>query len=89
MNSGPVREWRSIDSAPQDGTPIQARIPGHGSDNIIAWMNGLVASDDSEAGGWHVVEGQEPPDDWTDGICWEVNAEGRPSTAPTHWMPLP
>ena len=78
-----------IETAPRDGTPIQAEIPGHGRDNIIAWMTGLVDSDDRPCGNWSFVEEQEAPDDWTDGICWEVNADEKPSTQPTRWKPKP
>ena len=81
-------EWRTMDSAPRDGTAIQARIPGHGSDNIIAWLDGLVDSNERDCGGWSVVENQEPPADWTDGICWTVNEDGKPSTQPIAWKPI-
>lgn len=30
--------WQPMETAPKDGAPIQAKIPGHGSDNIIQWM---------------------------------------------------
>lgn len=30
--------WFPMETAPRDGTPIQAKIPGNGSDNIIRWM---------------------------------------------------
>jgi hypothetical protein len=80
--------WQPIETAPRDGTPFQAKIPGNGSDNIIAWTAGLIDSDENDCGGWAFVEDQEPPDDWTDGICWAVNEDGKPSTKPTHWKPL-
>mgnify|MGYP006921342566 CR=1 FL=1 len=82
-------EWQDISTAPKDGTAIQAKIPGNGSDNIIAWYGGLLNSDNEPCGGWSFVEDQEPPDCWTDGICWEVNESGVASVKPTHWMPLP
>lgn len=82
-------EWRPIESAPKNGTAIQAKIPGHGSDNIIAWLNGLVGEHGEDCGGWSFVEEQEPPDNWTDGICWARNEDGEESTKPTHWKPLP
>jgi len=82
-------EWRPIETAPKDGTAIQARIPGHGSDNIIAWTNSLLDEDEDECGGWYFVEDQEPPDCWTDGVCWASNAEGNHSIEPTHWKALP
>jgi hypothetical protein len=84
-----MSKWQSIETAPKDGTPIQARIPGNGSDNIIAWCSDLLDSEGQFCGGWSFAEDQEPPDDWTDGICWAVNEDGNPSTQPTHWAPLP
>ncbi len=83
-----MSEWRTIDSAPKDGKWLQANIPGHGSDNIIAWLGGLIDSDGNECGGWSFMTGQEPPDCWTDGVCWTVNEDGAPSVVPTHWKPL-
>jgi len=83
-------KWLPIETAPKDGTPFQARIPGHGDDNVIFWLEGLVDSDDASCGGWAFShEEQEPPSCWTDGICWDVNEDELPSVKPTHWMPLP
>jgi hypothetical protein len=84
-----MSEWQSIETAPKDGTPFQAKIPRHGSDNIIAWQGGLLDTDNRSCGGWTFVEDQEPPDSWTDGICWAVNEDGEPSVQPTHWKHLP
>jgi hypothetical protein len=82
-------DWNSdMDAAPKDGTPIQAEIPGHGNDNIIAWFDGLLDDDEQPCGGWAFVEDQEPPDDWTDGVCWATNEDGKPSTKPVRWCPL-
>lgn len=88
MYGGPRTVWRPIATAPKDGTPIQARIPGHGEDNIIAWWGGLVGEGGDECSAWTMVEDQEPPDCWTDGVCWAVNEDGLPSAQPTHWKPL-
>lgn len=83
-----MNEWRPIETAPRNGTAIQAKIPGHGNDNVIAWIGGLVDEHGEDCGGWSFVSAQEPPDDWTDGVCWESNEDGKPSTKPTHWKPL-
>lgn len=74
-----------IESAPRDGTPIQATIPGYGSDNIIAWQDGFVDEDNNDIGAWVFVEDQVPPPCWTDGACWEVNESGKRSVQPTLW----
>ena len=84
-----MMEWQPIETAPRDGTPIQVKIPGHGSDNVVAWFDDLMDSDGQSCGGWHWMEDNEPPDCWTDGICWASNADDVASVQPTHWMPLP
>lgn len=90
LNALADRVWYPIVTAPKDGTAIQARIPGHGDDNVIAWLGGLVADNEvDECWAWHFVEDQEPPECWTDGICWASNAEGIASVQPTHWRELP
>lgn len=82
-----MSKWQPIETAPKDGSPFQARIPGHGEDNIIAWFHGLLDENENECGGWHFVEDQEPPGCWTDGVCWASNEDGIPSVEPTHWKP--
>jgi hypothetical protein len=83
-------DWQPISTAPRDGSEIQARIPGNGSDNVIAWIGGLLNSENKDCGSWAFTrEDQEPPDCWTEGICWEVNEDGGPSIQPTQWKPLP
>ena len=80
--------WHLIDSAPKDGTEIQARIPGNGEDNVIAWVDDLIDSNGEYCGAWAFTRDQEPPDCWTDGYCWEVNEDGDRSVQPTHWAAL-
>lgn len=84
-----MTDWQTMDTAPRDGTPVQARIPGHGEDNIIAWTDGFVDQEGSPLGTWHFVGDQKPPDCWTDGICWDRNEDDEPSVRPTHWRHLP
>lgn len=81
--------WKSIETAPTDGTWIQAHIPTYGSDYVIAWTNDLIGSDGEPAGGWQIMSEQEPPECWTDGICWEINEDENRSMHPTKWKPLP
>ena len=81
-------EWAHISTAPTD-KPIQAKIPGHGSDNIIQWTDGFMDANGDPCSCWMFVEDQEPPESWSDGVCWEVNSEGEQSTLPTHWKEVP
>lgn len=80
--------WQPIETAPKDGTAFQAEVPGHGSDYIIAWVGGYLDSDGNDCSCWAIVEDQEPPSDWDEGVCWEVNEDGVASTKPTRWKPL-
>ncbi len=89
MHKGPaMSDWQPMETAPRDGTAIQAEIPGNGSDNIIAWVGGYVDSRERECSCWQFVEDQEPPSCWTDGVCWEVDEDGVASVHPTRWKPL-
>ncbi len=84
-----MSDFRDIETAPRDGTPIQARIPGHGDDNIIAWLTDTVEGENGPCGCWVFASEQEPPADWSDGYCWAINEDGERSTFPTHWKPAP
>lgn len=81
--------WQTMETAPRDGTTIQARIPGHGDDNLIAWVPDTLEGELGPCGSWAFVTDQEPPDDWTDGWCWGSNEDGNPSTQPTQWKATP
>ena len=83
-----MSEWQPIETAPKDGPAFQAKIPGHGEDNVIAWVDGLVDGAERPCGGWEWMGENEPPDCWTDGICWEVNEDGQRSVHPSEWKPL-
>ncbi len=83
-----MSDWQDIETAPRDGTPIQAEIPGHGQDNVIAWQGGFYDSDDKPCGAWVFMEDREPPGCWTDGVCWTVNEDLVPSVKPTRWKHL-
>lgn len=81
-------DWQGIDTAPRNGTYVQAEIPGYGANNIIYWMSGPVGGKDGWRGGWaFAYDRQEPPECWTDGVCWDVNEDGAPSVKPTRWKP--
>lgn len=82
-------EWQEMSSAPLDGTEIQARIPGHGEDNVIAWTGGYMNTEGDECACWVMTRDQEPPESWHDGVCWDVNADEEMSVQPTAWKPLP
>lgn len=56
-----MADWRSMDDAPRDGTAFQARVPGHGSDFIIAWVGGFIGDDGKDCATWVVIDDQEPP----------------------------
>lgn len=80
-----MAEWQLIETAPKNGTHIQTKIPGHGSDNIIAWECGFVNENDEDSCTWVWMSGNEPPSCWTNGVCWDANENEQPSVRPTHW----
>lgn len=85
-----MSDWKPIETAPLDGTTIQARIPDHGEDNLIAYVyiGDCGSWEGSAVYGWTFMdEHQEPPPCWTDGYCWAFNEDEVPSVQPTHWKP--
>jgi hypothetical protein len=84
-----MANWQPIETAPLNGTPIQAEIPNNGSDNVIAFLPNYVDEAGDDCGAWSFVSEQEPPDCWTDGVCWDLNEDGKPSVKPVRWKPLP
>lgn len=83
-----VSNFSPIDTAPRDGTLIQAVIPNHGSDNVIAWQNGFADGEGGDCGCWCFMSDQAPPACWTDGVCWESNEDGIASIQPIQWKKL-
>ena len=81
-----MNKWPNMDTAPRDGSPIRAMIPGHG-DCLISWMGGLEDSNGNECGGWRYDGPGKPPIDWTDSICWQRNEACVPSVQPVQWKP--
>lgn len=81
-------DFQPIETAPRNGTVIQARIPGHGDDNMIMWVRDALENEHGSCGAWTFAhEDQEPPDCWSDGWCWAENEDGVRSAWPTHWKP--
>ena len=81
-----MSEWQSIETAPKDGTIILAKIAGHPCECRIKWSEGFIDSDERDCGCWVSVD-DDCPEDWTDGVCWFVNADENQSSQPTHWKP--
>ena len=52
-----MSDWQPIETAPKDGTPIQAHIPGHGDKNIIAWSFGFE-DETGEDCAWVTIQGR-------------------------------
>jgi hypothetical protein len=74
--------WRTMDSAPRDGTVITAEVVIEGR---IQWSESFMDDDEAPCGGWVWVDDREPPPDWSEGACWSSNADEVASTPPTRW----
>jgi hypothetical protein len=79
-------DWQPIETAPKYADRIRLRTSG-GAILIGFWHNQLMDSDGGDCGGWAAAEDEDYPPCWTEGICWEVNEDSKPSDPPTHWQP--
>jgi hypothetical protein len=71
-----VSEWKSIETAPRDGTVLW----------LFSRVHGMVE------GAWEQVDGGGHPDNGPAIFWWaspHVEFIDGPYDAPTHWMPLP
>jgi hypothetical protein len=80
--------WRTIESAPKDGTPIL--VAGGNHISVAAWddqSHGTGRGFKVQGPGWRVyANGQLILDEgWDEGGSWTMEIE----PIPTHWMPLP
>lgn len=80
--------------APDDGTPILAKIRGERRPRIISFEI-IEGCDEEGLGGvsaWTIHPSDprdwDPPPSWTDGVCWEQNEDDKRSAQPTAWRPI-
>lgn len=82
-----LSQWQHINKAPRDGTVILVRTVG-GYYLEAYWGDGLMNKAEQYCNGWFAAKEDIHPDCWTDGVCWEINADEEPSDQPDIWMPL-
>ena len=77
-------EWQSVDVAPREVPLIVRTERGRIFKACIRYL-------DDECGyTWATPEEHDVcPDDWTDGVCWTVSADGERSDWPVEWMHMP
>ena len=76
--------YGSNDERPPMETPVILVMPNG------AWFIGrriYVEDDDGSSWAWATdIEGESnAPPCWTDGVCWAVNEDGKPSEQPRFW----
>ena len=81
-----MTDWQPIDTAPRDGTVIRVRTKGERV-LLASWQSGLVDELENECGGWFAEDEATQPSCWTDGVCWEQNADDEKSDQPIKWEP--
>ena len=75
------KKMNPMDTAPRD-RPIRLHRP-----NGTSFMAYLVPveGDSGIVWAWGEVVESTAPEDWCDGICWEVNSNYKKSTQPIGW----
>ena len=62
--------------------PIRLHMPD-GSDFLAGLVP--VEGEHKSVWAWTEIEEGTAPEDWTDGVCWQVNEDGKQSTQPIGW----
>lgn len=76
--AAPAGDWRPIESAPRDGTPILACSVNHDAREVICWQDGLPSETVTE----------EPCEGWVNDGSLKDRFWANPRWF-THWQPLP
>lgn len=87
MSADNAPGWRTIESAPRDGSKVWLRLAS-GYELPATWMDGFE-NHQGECGAWCAWSENMIPPSWTDAVCWGVNEAGVPSDQPVAWMPPP
>lgn len=75
----------SIKSAPTD-KPVRLHMPDGSS--FRGELQPFIGENDEDVFGWVCLDPDQAPLDWTDDVCWSVNADGKKSTRPVGWSPI-
>lgn len=77
-----VAQWRGIETAPRDGTPILAGSQHHSSREVVCWQDGLPS------GSWESIDDPEAAEEgWVNDGPHKDRFYANPRYF-THWMPL-
>lgn len=83
-----TREWQDLTSVPLDGGSVELKL----EDGFVlraSWQGGFMSSAEDDCSCWVADEDADYPDCWTDGACWESNANECMSLQPEFWRPAP
>jgi hypothetical protein len=79
--------WQPIESAPYD-TPVRVKL-GNSMTIVARLMPDASMNDEGKpCDQWQAQYEGEHPECWTDGACWESNADGLCSMQPRAWTAL-
>lgn len=83
-----MTEWQDMESHPRNG-PVRLLLED-GSELTASWEPGFVDGDEKDCWGWVAAEDSDYPKNWSEGACWESNADEVQSTQPVAWkLPPP
>jgi hypothetical protein len=79
-----MRKWLDIATAPYD-MEVEVRI-GKRAIRAILRKDASLTSDEESCDQWAATTDKYPRC-WSDGACWESNADEAPSAQPAAWRP--
>lgn len=82
-----VTGWQPIETAPY-GVPVRVKL-GRGTTIVAVLRNNAATTEDgNDCDQWQAHFEGEHPECWTDGACWQSNADNVMSLQPRAWTAL-
>jgi hypothetical protein len=84
-----MSDWKPIETAPPYRVPVEIETWDGRRFMAALQPDASMREDETPCDQWQACEGEVYPECWSDGACWESNADHQMSDPPKRWRAAP